>query len=122
MSKYCLSPWIRRVLVAGGLGRGQPYHPVVNEFAPLSGLRDDADALIEYGVIPRTPDSGSAEKKHVKDEEAYIREVEVGEAGTVSLIPSRGEDELGTLVSVETPFIHFDLTAAVRAATGKIDF
>jgi sodium-independent sulfate anion transporter 11 len=116
------TPWVRRVLVAGGLGRGQPYHPVVKEFAPLSGLRDDADALIEYGVIPRTPDSGSAEKKHVKDEEAYIREVEVGEAGTVSLTPSRGEDELGTLVSVETPFIHFDLTAAVRAATGKIDF
>ena len=29
--------------------------------------------------------------------------------------------ELGTLVSVETVFIHHDLTAAVRAVTGRVD-
>ena len=116
-----LSPWVRRVLVAGGLGRGQPAHPIVKELAPLSGLHDDASALIEYGVVSRGSDAGSLEKKHANDEEARVGQVEVGMPGTLSPVPSLGADEVGTLVSVETPFIHFDLTAAVRAATGRID-
>ena len=28
--------------------------------------------------------------------------------------------ELGTLVSVETPFIHYDLMTAVRAVMGRV--
>jgi len=117
------TPWIRRALVAGGFGCGQPSHSLIKELAPLSGLRDGANALIEYGVISRTSDNGSVEKKRAHDEEAHVTQVEVGDPGTLSLVPSSGgTDQLGTLVSVETPFIHFDLTAAVRAATGKVDF
>ena len=48
-----LVPWIRRVLVVGGSSSGQPTCPFVKELAPVSGLQDDARALIEYGVIPR---------------------------------------------------------------------
>lgn len=122
MSAHCPSPWIRRVLITSGLGRGQLAHPVVQELTPLSGLHDDANALIEYGVISRGSDTGLLEKKHANDEEARVKQVEVGMPDNLSPVPSLGVDELGTLVSVETPFIHFDLTAAVRAATGRIDF
>ena len=44
------------MLVAGGFGSGQPTRPFVKELAPVSGLQDDARALIEYGVIPRNFD------------------------------------------------------------------
>lgn len=124
MNVNCLSPWIRRALIAGGFGCGQPAHPLAKELAPLSGLHDDANALIEYGVISRS-ETGSVEKKRADDEEAQVRQVEVmvDEPGTLSPVPSlSGVDGLGSLVSVKTPFIHFDLTAAVRAATGRIDF
>jgi sodium-independent sulfate anion transporter 11 len=121
-SAQLLSPWIRRVLVAGGFGTGQPSRPLVKELAPLSGLHDDASALTEYGVISRNSDTGSVEKKRLHDVEAHVIQVEVGEPDTLSPVHSGGMGELGTLVSVETPFIHFDLTAAVRATTGRFDF
>ena len=111
------------MLVVGGFGSGQPTRPPVKELAPVSGLQDDARALIEYGVIPRSFDTGSVEKKRLNDVEAHIIQVEVVETDTLSPVPSAGgTDKLGTLVSVETPFIHYDLTAAVRAVTGRVDF
>ena len=108
------------MLIASGFGTGQPSRPFVKELAPLSGLHDDANALIEYDV---TSDIGSIEKKRLHDVEAHVIEVEVSDPDTLSAVPSSGGmDEFGTLVSVQTPFIHFDLTAAVRAATGRVDF
>ena len=46
------------MLIAGGSGSGQPTRPFVEELAPISGLQDDARALIEYGVILRNFDQG----------------------------------------------------------------
>jgi len=110
------------VLIASGFGTGQPSRPFVKELAPLSGLHDDANALTDYGVTSRNSDIASVEKQRLHDVEAHVMEVEVGEPDTLSPVPSGGMDEFGTLVSVQTPFIHFDLTAAVRAATGRVDF
>ena len=111
------------MLVAGGFGFGQPTRPLIKELAPISGLHDDATALLEYGVTSRHFDAGSVEKKCLHDVEAHVTQVEVVETSTLSPVPSvGGMEELGTLVSVETPFIHFDLTAAVRAVIGRVDF
>ena len=114
------------MLVAGGLGIGPPTRPLIKELAPVSGLHDDARALLEYGITSRHFDTGSVEKKRLQDVEAHDAQVEVVEVVETSVLSPvsfvGGTEEFGALVSVETPFIHFDLTAAVRAVTGRVDF
>jgi len=84
------SPWIRRALVAGGFGTG------------LSSSQGPAE------VAPVVPDQYITQKHHhyVDDPEAQDVKHKSGGASVASL----------QLSSADTPFFHFDLATAVRAA------
>ncbi|TFK55266.1 sulfate permease [Heliocybe sulcata] len=94
-----LSPWIRRALVAGGFGTGAPASSLPREIAAVVPFRGG------YGETPRT----------VPDPEAVIQEApESRRAGSIE--SSRSDDTVAPLVPEDTPFFHFDLAEAVRAA------
>ncbi|TFK90970.1 sulfate permease [Polyporus arcularius HHB13444] len=82
-----LSPWIRRALIAGGFGIGQPSSRAPTEIAPVVPYRGGRRQLDERHKLP--------------DIEAID---EVPKEEEVPIIPE------------DTPFFHFDLVAAVRAA------
>ncbi|RPD65885.1 sulfate permease [Lentinus tigrinus ALCF2SS1-7] len=82
-----LSPWIRRALIAGGFGTGQPSSHAPTEIAPVVPYRGGRRQLSER---QKQPDIEAIEEVP-KEEEAPI-------------------------VPEDTPFFHFDLVAAVRAA------
>ncbi|GBE82467.1 Probable sulfate permease [Sparassis crispa] len=90
-----LSPWIRRALIAGGFGTGVASSSIPLEIAPVVPYRG--------GRKVPTPD-----KLH--DEES---------GGSIQQVPSHlqdVEDESEPISLVDTPFFHFDLISAVRAA------
>ncbi|KAG8964962.1 hypothetical protein FRC03_001113 [Tulasnella sp. 419] len=110
---HILSPWIRRALVAGGFGipadpSGRVHIPF--EVAPIVppsalGVERDADGYVYRDLT---------KNKKVED----IEEAEIGTAqvqGSPSVSSSRTDFE-GSLVSTATPYFHFDLSSAVRAA------
>ncbi|RDX48396.1 sulfate permease [Lentinus brumalis] len=82
-----LSPWIRRALIAGGFGIGQPSSRAPTEIAPVVPYRGGRRQLDERHKLP--------------DIEAID---EIPKEEEVPIIPE------------DTPFFHFDLVAAVRAA------
>ncbi|KDQ59464.1 hypothetical protein JAAARDRAFT_126715 [Jaapia argillacea MUCL 33604] len=95
-----LSPWIRRALIAGGFGTGKPASRVRPEIAPVIPYRNDIETGIPGSSTPR-------------------------QDGLVTLVASRKMNESVTtleqslnapLVPASTPFFHFDLAAAVKAA------
>jgi solute carrier family 26 (sodium-independent sulfate anion transporter), member 11 len=90
-----LSPWIRRALIAGGFGVGQPASRAPQEIAAVVPYRD---GLREREIRVEAPENDDIEKsissKHVE-----------------------GDSSDGVLpLPFETPFFHIDLQAAVRAA------
>ncbi|EJF62428.1 sulfate permease [Dichomitus squalens LYAD-421 SS1] len=82
-----LSPWIRRALIAGGFGIGTPSSRVPIEIAPVVPYRG---GRTEFSERHKAPDLEAIEET-TKETESPI-------------------------VPQDTPFFHFDLTAAVRAA------
>ncbi|KZT28574.1 sulfate permease [Neolentinus lepideus HHB14362 ss-1] len=95
-----LSPWIRRALVAGGFGTG----------APASNLPREIAAVVPY----RGGYAGTA-RPAPPDPEAAIQEVPQPRRPR-SMESSRSDDTVAPLVPEDTPFFHFDLAEAVRAA------
>lgn len=93
-----LSPWIRRALVAAGFGIGTPVVEIFNEIAPVVPYR-----------------GGRREKWW---DEASSSGIEDIEAHSESLPPISGTVPI---VPVETPFFHFDLASAVRAAEAGVE-
>lgn len=92
-----LSPWIRRGLVAAGFGIGTPSVEISNEIAPVVPYR-----------------GGRREKWWDDASNSGLEDIETHK----SLPPTSGTVPV---VPVETPFFHFDLTSAVRAAEAGIE-
>lgn len=92
-----LSPWIRRGLVAGGFGIGQTSLSVPKEVAPIVPYED-----LPHEGTHDTSDVESGVKRHV------------------SSIRSRSSRVPATLDA--TPFFHFDLESAVRAAESGLTY
>jgi solute carrier family 26 (sodium-independent sulfate anion transporter), member 11 len=94
-----LSPWIRRALVAGGFGGiqgvGEESHGLPYEVAPV----------VSYGYDKAHPDAKPTDEEALgsKHKSASSSRDEAA-AGHTSLYPQ------------DTPFFHFDLASAVRAA------
>ncbi|KAG2146934.1 sulfate transporter family-domain-containing protein [Suillus bovinus] len=93
-----LSPWIRRSLIAAGFGIGTP--------------------AVEYSIeiAPVVPYRGGRREKWWED--ASSPGIEDIETHSESLPPTSGTVPI---VPIETPFFHFDLTSAVRAAEAGVE-
>ncbi|KZS89863.1 high affinity sulfate permease [Sistotremastrum niveocremeum HHB9708] len=100
-----LSPWIRRSLIAGGFGTGGNGRTLPLEVAPV--------------VPSHHPSSFPTEEedyeKAIRQESSKLGDLErsrSNNSGSNSELRSRSEPILDTV----TPFFHFDLASAVRAA------
>jgi sodium-independent sulfate anion transporter 11 len=91
-----LSPWIRRALVAGGFGTGEP----------SSNIPDIA------AVTPHGEDSRELPYVH-QDIESSVITTKRDQTRT----PEGGEPVIATI----TPFFHVDLVSAVKAAESGAD-
>lgn len=89
-----LSPWVRRALVAGGFGTGTPLSNVPREIAAVVPYRGGVEA--------------PARVDKAEDEESKIPDVVEEER--------QFQEEPSPLDLEDTPFFHFDLVSAVRAA------
>lgn len=83
-----LSPWIRRALVAGGFGTGTPSSRGPTEIAPVVPYRGGRRQL------------GGIEEQQK----------------TVDIESLEDAEEDAPISAEDTPYFHFDLAAAVRAA------
>ena len=94
-----LSPWIRRALIAGGFGTGSSSTSFPREIAPVVSYRHELKERRPHHV------SGDLESGVVEDARGAID-------------PSYGEvvGDSAPIVQVDTPFFHFDLATAVKAA------
>jgi sodium-independent sulfate anion transporter 11 len=95
-----LSPWTRRALIAGGFGVGNA-DSIANgrEIAAVVPYRDgQRDETIEGGKRPDL-EGGAGSKQPSRSRNTAV----YGEDGAA-------------LVPLDTPFFHFDLVSAVRAA------
>ncbi|KAI0085464.1 sulfate permease [Irpex rosettiformis] len=116
-----LSPWIRRSLVAAGFGMSSSDHNVHvrPEVAPVTRYHD------EYIADPQhcTEDANNVQPRLAQDPEAIV-ETPTPSSSRSSSDYTVNSMEVGDkidggrapLVQPSTPFFHFDLTAAVRAA------
>lgn len=93
-----LSPWIRRALVAGGFGTGIPSWQLPIEIAP---------------VVPYQQLQYDRASLRIEDPEIAVKRRTLKSTSSSS---SRLDDEPGTLTTSATPFFHFDLASAVKAA------
>lgn len=86
-----LSPWVRRALIAGGFGTGVPASNAPTEIAPVVPYRG--------GQLQTSPNKSS--------------DVESPEDRTSK---DSGVEEYEPIEPEVTPFFHFDIVSAVRAA------
>lgn len=123
-----LSPWIRRSLVAASFGTGSSEQTGIrHEVAPVTRYHDAyiADPQHVSEVV-----ADEANPKHINDPESII-EAPISSSSRSSsdlTIASIEPDTTGfgackaPLVPTATPYFHFDLAAAVRAAeTGVVN-
>lgn len=108
-----LSPWIKRALVAGGFGTGNPTHRVVEvaSVVPVTGVEGPDHHGDEDFERRRRKSLGV---KDVENDFGIERIPSSSNAG-----PQRkGSEDSGVLPVVETnyPFFHLDLDDAVRSA------
>ena len=82
-----LSPWIRRGLIAGGFGIGSASSGIPTEIAPVVPYRGGRSQINESS-----------------------------KAADIEAVEESLQAEGSPIVSEDTPFFHFDLSAAVRAA------
>ncbi|KAH7930843.1 sulfate permease [Leucogyrophana mollusca] len=97
-----LSPWIRRALIAGGFGVGTPTSEIPSEIAPVVPYR-----------------GGRREKWQDDADSTRSEDLEAHDTSHPPAIVA-GSSECAPLVPVETPFFHFDLPTAVRAAESGV--
>jgi len=98
-----LSPWIRRALVTGGFGIGNPdFNSNVREIAAVVPTEDHRDETLDDRKRS-DPESGLGDKRPSKSRKTAV----YGEDGAA-------------LVPLDTPFFHFDLVGAVRAAENGV--
>ncbi|KAH7916027.1 sulfate transporter family-domain-containing protein [Hygrophoropsis aurantiaca] len=96
-----LSPWIRRALIAGGFGIGTPLSDIPNEIA----------SVVPYRGGRREQWQSDSDSSHTDDLEAH----------NLSHPPvATGSGDRAPLLTVETPFFHFDLATAVKAAESGV--
>ncbi|KAF7295120.1 Sulfate permease [Mycena indigotica] len=93
-----LSPWIRRALIAGGFGTGVPSSQLPREIAQV----------VSYGADLQQ----SSEQLDKRDTSSDL------EGGDSKRPASFGPNSEGyaSVLETDTPFFHFDLATAVRAA------
>ena len=103
-----LSPWIRRALIAGGFGIGHKGR-IPSEVAPV----------VPYGDVRHitSPDL-EAEKTDIESNtQGSITELR---RGSSSSKPDRDSNaSLEPITLEDTPYFHFDIVAAVKAAEGN---
>lgn len=92
-------------MVAGGFGIGIPSAQYPTEVAPVVPYRD----LVTTGFPPSDPVTNP------DDPEKGFKKRSIFKLSASSSRSARS-DEPGAITSSETPFFHFDLTSAVRAA------
>ncbi|TFK55263.1 sulfate permease [Heliocybe sulcata] len=122
-----LSPWIRRALIAAGFGTGTPMANLPQEIAPVVPPHEQYFSQ-EY----QYPTAGSTTPMSSDDKHNPKADLEVGvdtPRTAHSIIEESDERSLGyahgkdgaPLVPAATPFFHFDLAAAVRAAESGVN-
>lgn len=97
-----LSPWIRRALVAGGFGIG----------APATRAHPELVQVVSYGDV-----RGPAQAPEKGDLESIGGIEDVHRRGSTS---SASQATAGPIVLQDTPFFHFDVVSAVRAAESGV--
>jgi len=122
-----LSPWIRRALIAGGFGLAiddyQSHEPLIHEQTPampqfgddLTSGAEGEHAIVSHYAVGDT-ESGFTKKRTRSsvDKSGASTSDDEGITGQSSGLGEFVVDMFG--VSPETPFFHFDLADAVRAA------
>jgi len=98
-----LSPWIRRALLAGSFGVGISLADACNEVAPVVPYRD-----------------GRRGKWDDEDDSQTPRDDDIEARAANTVVEERRSTENAPLISMETPFFHFDLASAVRAAESGV--
>ncbi|KAI0340647.1 sulfate permease [Trametopsis cervina] len=119
-----LSPWIRRSLVAAGFGRSSIHSGARPEVAPVTRYHDDYIADPQHSA----EDEANRHVQREQDPEAIVESPTPSSSRSSSDltvasvdIDSKQADTRAPLLHTATPFFHFDLTAAVRAAeTGVV--
>jgi len=109
-----MSPWIKRALVAGGFGTGQPAHRVVEvaSVVPIATAED--------------PDTHGEEEFQRRRRKSFTKDVEAGE-DIIQQIPDKhptdssarslsSDSDVLPVVPTNYPFFHLDLDDAVRSA------
>lgn len=95
-----LSPWISRALIAGGFGTGQP---------AAHNAQSDITSVVPF------PEGYADQELAQATSHGDIESAAVPRGESHNMPPKRPAP-LDTLVSRDTPFFHFDLESAVRAA------
>jgi solute carrier family 26 (sodium-independent sulfate anion transporter), member 11 len=109
-----MSPWIKRALVAGGFGTGQPAHRVVEvaSVVPIANAED--------------PDTRGEEEFQRRRRKSFTKDVEAGQ-DIIQQIPDKHpanesarshstDSDVLPVVPTNYPFFHLDLDDAVRSA------
>lgn len=105
-----LSPWIKRALISCGFGTGVPSARLPTEVAAVVPYRKYGD--LRHGENPQ----GNQFSGRVDEETGVIQQKDIGSSTPSNLHTNATVDEHGALTSHATPFFHFDLASAVRAA------
>lgn len=121
-----LSPWIRRALIAGGFGQGQPRHGAALEVAPVvpqdnsrspadqrradaeaNGVASGSSSPQQYSVdeLRRLEEQGEDVHKQLEDADADEKRRISGASSQITL----------PLLDRATPFFHFDLADAINS-------
>jgi solute carrier family 26 (sodium-independent sulfate anion transporter), member 11 len=113
-----LSPWIKRALVAGGFGTGNPSHRVVE----VASVVPVADALAADSHDEEDFQRRKRKSLAIKDEENSDIQAIGHHAGEQGVTRERSEDsDVLPVVETNYPFFHLDLDDAVRSAERASD-
>ncbi|GJE97092.1 sulfate permease [Phanerochaete sordida] len=96
-----LSPWIRRALIAGGFGMGRSSSRAPTEIAQVVHLGDVRERSSSL------PEKADVESPVISEEVRH---------GSSSSIKAADHEPGAPIVLQNTPFFHFDVVSAVRAA------
>ena len=109
------SPWIKRALIAGGFGTGNPSRRIV-EVASVVPL---AETEVQVGVSKSIDDEESGHRKRksaTSKDMDVIESIEKIESENSSGIKGNMDFDVQPVLETNHPFFHLDLDAAVRAA------